>query len=280
MVNAIDIHPCICRWKYPPTGEYIYTIAFGSDDLTSCMKAAAGIVGGFNDCASDCESCCSEYCANAVEDPNAGIIGCRVLIPIFRSGCVESCKSSCKIKESINNIKAIILYIALILAGIMFLVFAYKFITSANPEDRNEAKKGLLYVILALLIIGIADPLINVMLPEPKPESDIGLVLYSALVVRGYDGKGKGEVFPLDPKLEDPKLSDNLVGNDPQTVQYLCLDPDYCANVKVCLYDGENFEDLITTISGVCAPDTDTCCYTYSDRKPSSIKIIDAGESC
>ena len=280
LVNAIDIHPCILKWKYPPTGEYIYTIAYGSD-LASCMMAAGGIVGGFNDCASNCESCCSEYCANAVGSPGTGIIGCGGALfigGILHQGCVESCKSSCKIKESINNIKAIILYIALILAGIMFLVFAYKFITSANPEDRNEAKRGLLYVILALLIIGIADPLINVMLPKPKPESDIGLVLYSAPLTADYDGKGKGEVFPLDPKLEDPKLSDNLVGNDPQTVQYLCLDPDYCDNVKVCLYDRENFEDLIRTISGKCEPDE--CCYIYRDRKPSSIKIIDARESC
>jgi len=229
-----------------------------------CYKACGGIVGSYSDKDRNCDTECENWCNDIV-----------ILGVTDKRGCVESCKSSCKIKESINNIKAIILYIALILAGIMFLVFAYKFITSANPEDRNEAKKGLLYVILALLIIGIADPLINVMLPKPKPESDRVLVLTTS-------DDTKGEVFPLDPGFEDPKLSDNLVGDDPGKVCYVCVDQDYCRNVRVCLYKDENFEGgIVFEASGTCEEEPYICPWDgFGGDKPSSIKIIDANERC
>jgi len=171
--SALDFYACVCSCTLP-TGTIDITAT--SIDEDSCMEACGAICGGYTNCTENCNTCCDEdngYCS-------------KVSIPAVTSwdinkvkdGCEKSCKSTCKLHETIHGITGIIYYIAGIIAAIMFVISGYKFITSDNPEDRTEAKKGFMFVILALIIIIIAESLVNLLMAPAQPESVRGVVLY------------------------------------------------------------------------------------------------------
>ena len=94
----------------------------------------------------------------------------------------------------------------------MFVISGYKFITSDNPEDRTEAKKGFMFVILALIIIIIAEPLVNLLIGPAQPESAKGVIFYE-----DSDFKGRyGEIFIES----DRDLKDNIIGKHSPTAPY------------------------------------------------------------
>ncbi len=222
MVSA-DIYIMYKCWCYCPDGSVRLVTFHGTyDGVTSsattgkgCVKACGGVCGGLTDCSDDCVVCCNDYC-NSLLDPNSEV------------GCVDSCESTCKLNETIHGITDIIYYIAGIIAAIMFVISGYKFITSANPEDRTEAKKGFMFVILALIIIVIADPLVNLL---------IGTNKYSETEITEVTSGSCSSALPVD-------ISD---GNCELFYGELVA-PNYFLQIR---YDGESCLEMLGTKENV-----------------------------
>jgi hypothetical protein len=118
-----------------------------------CHKNCASTCGGYSDCSAPCPDCCSDYCTSQYIDSKDE----------YENKCRESCQSTCGFREAINGLADIIYYVAGIMAAIMLIVQGYRLITSSNAEDRSDAKKGIFYVILALVIIIAARSLVNLL---------------------------------------------------------------------------------------------------------------------
>ncbi|GAG14593.1 unnamed protein product, partial [marine sediment metagenome] len=65
------------------------------------------------------------------------------------------------IGETTSRLTDVIYIAAGIVAAIMLVIHGLKLISSQNPEDRDDAKKAILFVIFALVIIVLAEPLVN-----------------------------------------------------------------------------------------------------------------------
>ncbi len=111
-----------------------------------CQDMCGRSCGARTDCSDECESCCSGWCAT-ITDGN--------------DGCLEACKKACELRELVYSIRDLIYIAAAIVAAIMFIIHGLKLITSADPEDREDAKRSLFFVIFALIIIAISGTLVT-----------------------------------------------------------------------------------------------------------------------
>lgn len=143
-----------CTCDCTTAGQTITITAHGTS-LEECKKACAGICGGYTDCPTDefpeCPACCADYCAQFADND-------------MKNSCINACESICGLNNTIYGITEIIYYIAGIIAAIMFVIYGYKLITSTTPEERDDAKRGIMYVILALILIAIAGSLVNLLI--------------------------------------------------------------------------------------------------------------------
>lgn len=180
-----------------------------------CHKQCAATCGGYSDCSTTCADCCSDHCTTKYSDSEDE----------YKDKCIESCKSKCDLKETINKIAEIIYYIAGIIVAIMFIINGYKFITSTTPEDRDDAKKGIIYIILALIIIIIAMPLTNLLIDAVRvaPSTVIKIEVSNALV--------NNRIFSCDIRNIDTETLTNTV------VTVTMLD-------VTCIYDEVHSENL------------------------------------
>ncbi|MCK4491502.1 MAG: hypothetical protein KAU03_02685 [Candidatus Altiarchaeales archaeon] len=156
------IETCACDCT---TGDETITIeARGATD-EGCAEACGGICGGYvnyeKDLNNNCDNC-ETYCTDNLV--------CRAYIDDCQRGCIKACKSVCGLNETIYDLIGIVYNIAGIIAAIMFVIYGFQFMTSANPEDRDNAKQGAMYVILALIMIVIASLLVKLLIgtiPHP-----------------------------------------------------------------------------------------------------------------
>ena len=143
---------CDCTFGDPP--QTITITAHGARE-EGCAKACGGMCGGYadyeKDLKKDCDNC-DTYCSDQ------GFTG------DVHTACINACESICGLNETIYGITEIIYYIAGIIAAIMFVIYGYKLITSTTPEERDDAKRGIIYVILALILIAIAGSLVNLLI--------------------------------------------------------------------------------------------------------------------
>lgn len=155
-----------------------------------CQRQCAATCGGLADCSGapqDCPTCCGTLCVDY--DWNypgvSGDYDPADHLTEYREMCKRSCVNTCKVKKEVYGIQDIVYYVAGIIAAIMFVISGYKFMTSTNPEDRASAKKGVMFVILALIIIAIADPMVKLLITE----ADISQVGEFYETVSGDGGK-------------------------------------------------------------------------------------------
>mgnify|MGYP000318296525 CR=1 FL=1 len=143
-----------CTCDCTTAGQTITITAHGTS-LEECKKACAGICGGYTDCPTDefpeCPACCADYCSQFADND-------------MKNSCINACESICGLNNTIYGITEIIYYIAGIIAAIMFVIYGYKLITSTTPEERDDAKRGIMYVILALILIAVAGSLVNLLI--------------------------------------------------------------------------------------------------------------------
>ena len=75
------------------------------------------------------------------------------------------------ILDTIGGVNTLLYGIAAGIAALMITMHAVKWKTADNPNDREEAKRGMINVILALILIMIAAALVSVLFVKP-PEAD------------------------------------------------------------------------------------------------------------
>ena len=75
------------------------------------------------------------------------------------------------ILDTISGVNTLLYGIAAGIAALMIAMHAVKWKTADNPNDREEAKRGMINVILALILIMIAATLVSVLFVKP-PEAE------------------------------------------------------------------------------------------------------------
>jgi hypothetical protein len=79
--------------------------------------------------------------------------------------------SAADILETVGGLNNLVYGIAAGLAALMITLHAVRWKTADNPSDREEAKRGMINVILALILIMIAGAVISVIYVKP-PEAE------------------------------------------------------------------------------------------------------------
>jgi hypothetical protein len=121
-----------------------------------CHEKCARICGGYTTCSSDdpsiCTSCCSTFCSSNYADATQKM----------PDKCQLSCSSTCGYKGLVNDIVNVIYYAAGTIGALMLIINGLRLITSQDPNDRSAAKNGIIYVIIALIIIILAATLVGI----------------------------------------------------------------------------------------------------------------------
>ncbi|MCK4491503.1 MAG: hypothetical protein KAU03_02690 [Candidatus Altiarchaeales archaeon] len=140
-----------------------------------CQKQCAATCAYHADCSGkdilnpdseDCKTCCSNYCNSKYKwkyPPASKKYDPHLQEDSYIRSCKASCENTCMVNETTNGLRDIIYYLAGIVAAIMLTILGYSFMTSTEPEGRSKTKQGVLFVILALIIIVVADPLVNML---------------------------------------------------------------------------------------------------------------------
>ena len=141
---------------------YSDTIYYAGDTLEGCINATAAICGANTTCGKngeECISCCDEYCNNANLPNDKAVYSCK-----------KSCMNACNINSIINAAIDFIKNVAIIIAAIIFSLCGIRLLLSSDPSSRDQAKKCIVMVIIALLILGISIELIRLFY-KPKRET-------------------------------------------------------------------------------------------------------------
>ena len=65
------------------------------------------------------------------------------------------------IGTELNEVNAGLRLVAAALGTLMLAILGVKWIMSDNPQERDDAKKGIIYVIVGLLLVSIASTLVD-----------------------------------------------------------------------------------------------------------------------
>ncbi len=148
----IELMGCSCDCPAGPTDEFVgfttKTVYTNGTNETNCQETCGGICGGMSHCGlnllgSDCDTCCNTYCS--------GVTPTEAKTP-----CIDNCKEVCEVKSNLMEITSILSYFAVAIVAVLFAVCGIKLLTSDDPETREAAKKCILFLIIALVLIGIA----------------------------------------------------------------------------------------------------------------------------
>jgi outer membrane murein-binding lipoprotein Lpp len=83
-------------------------------------------------------------------------LAASVLILLFLAGCAVAVDPTAEMNELIKALRKIAAALAILLIAVQGL----KYVTAESPDDRAEAKKGLIWIIAGLLIAAIAANLV------------------------------------------------------------------------------------------------------------------------
>ncbi len=149
---------CSCVCAIPQSDErlVIDVRGYGFDD---CMGVCGGICGSYSVCGNNlkdyCIECCENYCKSEEHDfKNSGAA---------LENCKKACEGKCEYTKGITNIYNGIKIITIIIAALIFAICGIKFITAETTESKARAKRCLVYVVMGLIIVGIALELVNLL---------------------------------------------------------------------------------------------------------------------
>ena len=94
----------------------------------------------------------------------------NTLLRVFAALLILSLPVFADIIDTIGGVNTVLYGIAAGIAALMVTIHAIKWKTAENPAEREEAKKGIISVILALMLIMIAATLVGVLFAKP-PDS-------------------------------------------------------------------------------------------------------------
>ncbi len=157
----------------------------GEEEYGNCPELCSKQCAGFADCRADCANCCRDYCQGAGL-PAEGIDACK-----------KACEDTCRFNSTTYGLIDAVRTIALAIAALAIAVFGLKFLISEDIESRQEAKRYLMYIISALILLGIAQGLVGLFykppaLPTapPMPTTNIHIAEIGNAVVSCWDNSG------------------------------------------------------------------------------------------
>lgn len=151
-----DYAECYCKFK----GNWVIAQSAKYED---CMERCGKTVGGQTACEDNCQSCCEEWCSKVKEDES-------------REGCEGACQKTCGFKKNMSDIISLFYIASGIVAAIMLTINGMRLFSSENPARREEAKRGIWYILLALGIVVIGGMFITYLmegLTKTAPEAGV-----------------------------------------------------------------------------------------------------------
>ncbi len=142
----IKIVSCFC--KCPGPDGSIKVLHTNGTEEGNCQETCGGLCGGMSSCGlnpagTDCDTCCGNYCYSVTPAE-------------AKTSCIDNCLNVCGVKSLVMETVSMFSYIAVAIAVTLFAICGIRFLTADDPESRDTAKKCILYIIIALVIIGIA----------------------------------------------------------------------------------------------------------------------------
>jgi hypothetical protein len=186
-----------------------------------CMDFCGKIVGGQTRCEKNCENCCKEWCSR-IEESSSKI------------SCEYSCEKTCDFKNLMNRAISLFYISSGIVAAIVLVLNGIRLFSSENPVRREEAKKGIILIIFALIIIGVGGSLIKMLM--------VGVVKPSEEEIKYVEGCG-GIILNVEHEIEDNRI---------EVKTKFMNNGDKSCNYRVVLYNknGEEVGAIATTLRG------------------------------
>ncbi|MEA1924591.1 MAG: pilin [Candidatus Altiarchaeota archaeon] len=172
--------PTHCSVRCTEAGGEDRILYCAGEGLLRCFQAAGSLCGGYTDCGKsgeECVSCCSTYCSERGINAYLSSLTSPPELATINSviaRCEKSCRSACAQNANIHSIIELIRNSVIIIAALILAFCGFKFILSTSPYSRDQAKKCIIMVLIALLILGLAFPGVDLFYKptEEKPEID------------------------------------------------------------------------------------------------------------
>ncbi|ODS42050.1 MAG: hypothetical protein MSIBF_01505 [Candidatus Altiarchaeales archaeon IMC4] len=105
-----------------------------------------------------------EVCGYKTVDP----AGCKEACISGRNcrtdrSCINKCEAECNVASTISYVIKILYAVAAGIAALMITFHGFRWLTADSPEARADAKRGIAFVILGLIVIAIAFTLVEVL---------------------------------------------------------------------------------------------------------------------
>ena len=163
---------CVCDCN----GRILHLVSQEGNCELTCARAC----GTHTNCVSNCESCCATWCSGKGDE------------------CVEACLERCQLTSSVNELIESIKSAAIIIAAIIFILCSIQYLIAGNPESRDWAKKCITYVVIGLIILGLALYIVELLdgMVEPGVENCVRTASCDTLCEgEGYSNDGGGTCY-------------------------------------------------------------------------------------
>lgn len=167
--NVVPPNKVLMFLGLDPTKQVLYyEIAYTK---LKCGEQCAKSCGGYTLCDRDCGKCCSEYVSKEYKYDGKKTelsfdAGTYTIDPegYYIDASKRSCFSACTYKSNIRSINEVILYVVGVAGAIMLALNGLRFMGSENPDQRAEAKRGLKYTVIAIIIIMLSSLLVSILM--------------------------------------------------------------------------------------------------------------------
>ena len=109
-----------------------------------CARACGGYALYNDNCAGNCEVYCVTKYPDGASDASK------------KTECVASCKSACDFRKMIQSLIDMIYMLSGIIGAVMIIIHAIRIAVASDPHEREDAKKSIFFVLLALAVIALA----------------------------------------------------------------------------------------------------------------------------
>jgi hypothetical protein len=185
-VNSVEIQKCAvgCEEVPGPVGgafctygpfkcaNYMglgdYSCCNGDNPWVRCAVAYWDAHPDLSDCILECATACGRRTSLAADCENCtitGICSCPRYPPgsNMQQACEHTCFGVCSSNEQICEIIMLLRYGAMFAGVIMWILHGFKWMVSEDVEGRQDAKRGMVYVLIGLTFILVAAELVQLM---------------------------------------------------------------------------------------------------------------------
>lgn len=157
-INCITGNPSYCEYGYfvcagphyrcPGVGGSAAEPEVMCSTTKNCKFQCAAKCGRQTTCVRDCERCCKQTTCNKV-----------LPYPYEKyelDACMDACLGICKTHEELCNLIHILGGIAVAASVFLIMVHGLKWMTAEDSEGRDNARRGIIYVFIGLILVMVA----------------------------------------------------------------------------------------------------------------------------